>query len=248
MVHASLKKIGLSRTDFGEGGAELLLDALEAAVGPSGTLLMVLGSEYSLDWVNRRPVDQRAGLLAGTEPLDRRVAPAMSEVGWLGEVFRQRAGTRFSDNPSGRFAARGALADELLRDQPWNDYYGPGSPLDRLCRHGGQVLRLGASRDTLTILHFAEYLANLPDKRRVRWDYLLATEGGPRHVWMDCLDDSDGIVPWQGEDYFSLILENYLATGRAERGRVGRAQSELIPAADLAEFGARWMESHLVSG
>src|SRR5690606_26309098 len=119
------------------------------------------------------PVDERAALLEGSEPFDYVQAPALSEVGWLAEVFRRRSGTLVSENPSGRFAASGARAAELLHGQPWNDYYGPGSPLEKLCVWGGRVLRLGANPDTTTALHYAEYLARLPDKRRTRWDYLL---------------------------------------------------------------------------
>ena len=245
MVHASLRRIGLARTDFGEGGAELLLDSLEAAVGPEGTLLMILGSDYPQDWVNRRPVEERAALLAGTEPFDPRGASAMPEVGWLAETFRRRRGTLFSDNPSGRFGARGRAAAALLEGQPWHDYYGPRSPLDKLCAQGGRILRLGANPDTVTALHLAEYLADLPAKRRTRWDYLLAAEDGARHVWIDCLDDSDGIAAWDGEDYFAVILDAYLQTGRARIGRVGNAPSELIDAADIVRFGARWMEENL---
>ena len=244
MVHASLRRIGLARTDFGEGGAERLLDALEAAVGPDGTLLMTLGTEYAHDWVNRRPIAERGALLAGTEPLDVAHAPAVSDVGWLAEVFRRRPGTRVSTNPSGRFGARGARADALLQDQPWHDYYGPGSPLHKLCAWGGRILRLGADPETVTALHYAEYLACLPAKRSVRWDYLLRGEKGPRHVWIACLDDSDGIADWTGKDYFALILEAYLATGRACTGRVGNAPAELLDAADLVDFGARWMEEN----
>jgi aminoglycoside N3'-acetyltransferase len=88
-------------------------------------------------------------------------------VGYLAEAFRQLPRTQVADNPSGRFAARGRLAHDLLEDAPWHDYYGPGSPLDRLCRAGGRVLRLGASPDTTTVLHFAEYLADVPNKRRI---------------------------------------------------------------------------------
>ena len=79
--------------------------------------------------------------------------------------------------------------------------------------------------DTVTALHFAEYLADLPEKKRTRWDYLLATDQGPRHVWIDCLDDSAGIAAWDGEDYFAVILKAYLAEGRARTGQVGIAQS-----------------------
>ena len=244
MVHASLRRIGLARTDFGEGGADQLLDALDDAVAPGGTLLMTLGTDYALDWVNRYPVAERAALLAGTDPLVARDAPAVSDVGWLAEAFRRRPGTMVSANPSGRFGARGARAADLLHDQPWHDYYGPGSPLHKLCAWGGQVLRLGADPETVTALHYAEYVARLPAKRRVRWDYLVSADSGPRHVWVECLDDSDGIVDWRGEDYFVLILKAYVAAGRARTGRVGEAQAELIDAADLVDFGARWMEEN----
>ena len=44
-----------------------------------------------------------------------------------------------------------------------------------------------------------------------------------------------------GEDYFVTILREYLATGRARPGRVGLAQSELIEASDLVDFGTQWM-------
>jgi len=245
MVHASLRKIGLARTDFGEGGAELLLDVLEDMVGPTGTLLMTLGSHYEMDWVNLRPVEERGTLLSGSTPFDHHSAPAMKDVGWLAEAFRNRQGTIVSANPSGRFGARGARAEELLADQPWDDYYGPGSPLHKLYDWGGRILRLGADPDTVTALHYAEYLAHLPDKRRTRWDYWLAGEEGPQHVWIECLDDSEGIANWPDEDYFTVILRTYLRLGRHREGRVGRSRSELILASDLVEFGARWMERNL---
>ena len=243
MLHASLRKLGLARSQGVQAGAEQLFDALEAAVGPSGTLLMVLGTEYPLDTVNLKPVAERAALLAGSPPFDFLGAPVLPEVGWVAEAFRRRPGTLVSNNPSGRFGARGARAEELLRDQPWNDYYGPGSPLERLCRAGGRILRLGADLETVTALHYAEYLAKLPVKRRTRWDYVLA-QG---HVFVECLDDMNGIVDWDGDDYFALITRAYLALGRHREGQVGQVRAELIEATDLVDFGARWMEQHLAS-
>lgn len=245
MIHASLRKIGLARTDIGEGGADLILDALDQAVGADGTLVMILGSDYAMDWVNLRPEQERAGLLAGTPAFDYRNAPALGEVGWLAEAFRRRRGTIVSDNPSGRFGARGARAETLLADAPWHDYYGPGSPLEKLCGWGGRILRMGANPDTVTALHFAEYLADLPDKRRTRWDYMLEGPDGPLHGYTGCLDDSAGIARWDGEDYFAVILKAYLALGRHRAGLVGNAPGELIDAADIVEFGARWMEANL---
>jgi aminoglycoside N3'-acetyltransferase len=245
MVHASLRRLGLAST---EGGADRLLDVLEEAVGPEGTLLMVLGTDYAQDRVNLRPEAERAALLAGTEPFDPRTAPVLPEVGWFAEVFRRRPGTLVTGNPSGRFGARGRKAEALLADAPWHDYYGPGSPLEKLCEWGGRILRLGANPETVNALHFAEYLARVPDKRRIRWDYVIEDASGPRHVFTECLDDMNGIVPWDGEDYFALILRAYLDEGRARTGTVGDADSELLEADDYVRFGARWMETHLAPG
>lgn len=245
MLHASLRALGLARSQGVEQGAERLLDAVLDLIGPSGTLLMILGTESPHDWVNQHPVHERSRLLRGAEPVDLANAPVLPGVGWVAEAFRRRSGTLLSSNPSGRFAAVGARAGELLRDQPWNDYYGPGSPLEKFCAAGGKVLRLGADPDTVTVLHYAEYLAKIPNKRRTRWDYLLAETDGPRHVFVECLDDNEGIADWDGEDYFAVILKAWLALGRHREGRVGDASAELLDASDLVRFGVDWMEKHL---
>src|SRR6185369_11136693 len=134
-----------------------------------------------------------------------------------------RPTTLVSDHPEGRFAAWGRLAKVLVDDVPWDDYYGPDSPLERFARAGGRVLRLGANPDTVTLLHYAEYLAPVPDKRRVCRSRLVHGPDGPEVRTVSCLDDSDGIVEWTGEDYFALILREYLARGTASTGLVGGA-------------------------
>lgn len=242
MAHASLRSIGPT-----EGGADGVLDAIEEALGPAGTLLMVLGAHDDWAWVNERPEHERAALLRDAAPFDCLTTPADPEVGVLAEAFRTRKGTMVSDHPEGRFAAAGAVADHLLMDPPWDDYFGPGSPLERIVEAGGRVLRLGADLNTVTLLHYAEYLAEVPAKRTVRRHRVVATSAGPELRIVSCLDDNEGIVDYPGEDYFAVILGAYLATGRAARGTVGRAPSELIEAADLVDFGTQWMNEHLIS-
>ncbi|HEX7095711.1 MAG TPA: AAC(3) family N-acetyltransferase [Acidimicrobiales bacterium] len=236
MVHASLRRLGPV-----EGGAAGVVDAIDAAVGPDGTVLMLLGARDDWAWVNRRPEPERAALLADAEPFDHRTTPADPEIGVLAEVFRTLPGTVVNDHPESRFAARGARATELVDDAPWDDYYGPGSPLERLIEARGRILRLGADPDTVTALHHAEYLAHVPSKRRLRRHRRVLTPDGPQICTVECLDDETGIVPWDGEDYFAIILREYVATGRASQGMVANAQSELLDAADLVDFGARWM-------
>ena len=239
MVHASLKAVGPV-----EGGAVGLVGALEAAVGPTGSLLMVLGALDDRSWVNDRPEVERAGLLADAEPFDPSSTPADSDVGLLAELFRRMPGTLVSDHPEGRFAARGRLADHFVADPPWDDYYGPGSALERLVEAGGRVLRLGADPDTVTLTHYAEALVDVPDKRRVRRHRLVAGPDGPVVRVVDTLDDEHGIVDHPGEDHFITIHDDYLATGRARTGTVGQARAELLDAADYTEFAVDWMMSH----
>lgn len=243
MVHASLRSIGPV-----QDGADGVIDALQQVVGTSGTLLMLLGARDDWAWVNQRPEAERPALLADAEPFDHLVTPADPEFGVLAEVFRRRAGVTVSDHPENRFAATGRLADELLEKLPWHDYYGPGSALERLVDADGKVLRLGADMDTTTVLHYAEHLASVRSKRRVRRHRLVAGHHGAEVRVVETLDDEHGIVDYPGEDYFAVILREYLATqdtGPTSQGMVGKARSELIDASDLVAFAVAWMDQHL---
>jgi aminoglycoside 3-N-acetyltransferase len=86
MVHASLRAIGPV-----EGRALGLLDAVRGAIGPQGTLLMVLSA------------------LEG-EPFDALRTPVdTADYGILAEVFRTFPGVQVSDHAADRFAALGAV-------------------------------------------------------------------------------------------------------------------------------------------
>lgn len=242
MVHASLRAIGPV-----EGGAAGVVRALEDAIGSAGTLLMNLGARDEHDWASEHPGSQRVAPLDQAPAFNALTTPADPDVGVLAEVFRRLHGTVVNDHPDGRFGARGRLARQLLAPRlPWDDYYGPGSVLERFTQAGGKVLRLGADPDTVTLLHLAEYRVDLADKRRVVRHHKVAGPAGvPEIRTVSCLDDNDGIVPRDGEDYFALILRDYLAHGRFQKGRVGGACSELINATDLLDHGVTWMRANL---
>ena len=82
----------------------------------------------------------------------------------------------------------------------------------------------------------------------MRWDYVIAgPDGAPRHVWIDCLDDLDGIAVGTARIISPRSSSAYLGLGRHREGMVGKAQAELIDAADIVAFGARWMEENLAA-
>jgi len=219
MTHASMRRVGLV-----EGGARSLLEAQLAVLGPDGTLLMVLGADED-------------------EPFDAERTPVdVEDMGILAEVFRTYPGVRVSDHPADRFGAIGRLAGDLLGPMPLHDYHGPGSPLERFSRFGGRVLRLGANPDTVTLTHYAEYLADVPNKLRVRRRYVRADTG---ELWIESLDDNDGIAEWPHGDYFEQIYLDYRAAGAVKTGLVGRCFAELIEAQDFVSFAVQWMNREL---
>ena len=107
---------------------------------------------------------------------------------------------------------------------------------------------MGAEPRHVTMLHHAEYLADVPDTRRVRRHRLVTGPDG-RAWWSSSASTtrtgSSTTQRQPSEDYFAIILREYLATHPHEHGRVGAAESQLIDAAGLVRFGASWMTAHL---
>ena len=117
MMHASMRKVGPV-----EHGARGIIDAMRAAVGSDGTLLMVLSADED------DPFD------AHTTPVD------VEDMGILAEVFRTYPVVSVNDHPADRFAALGREAHQLLEPTPLHDYHGPGSVLERLTERGGNEI------------------------------------------------------------------------------------------------------------
>lgn len=218
MVHTSMRKVGKIA-----GGGDALIDALLQALGPQGNLVMVLGADDE-------------------EPFDKLSTEADEDMGIVPELFRERKGVKVNDHAAARYAVHGPQASFLLNPTQLHDYHGPGSVLERLTEMDGAVLRLGADTDTVTLTHLAEYLADVPNKRRVSLRYERADSG---EQWIDSLDDSEGIAQWKNGDYFPQILIDYLQTDSACSGRVGNCKAELFPAKSFVDFAREWIESNL---
>lgn len=218
MVHASLRRLGAV-----VGGASGVIEAIRLALGPRGTLLMVIAADDAA-------------------PFDPVLTPADPEMGALAEAFRRHPGVEVNDHPACRFAAWGPAARALLEPQPLHDYYGAGSPLERLSASGGAVLRLGADADTVTLTHYAENLARIPHKRRVARRYRCA-DG--RELAVESIDDSDGIAQWPHGDYFPQILRDFVGSGRAATAAVGGCTAELLDAREFVAFAVAWIEREL---
>jgi len=237
MVHASLRAVGPVL-----GGADALIEAALEAAAPGGTMMMYVGCDAPFDDVGRIAFDpaDEALILEHCPAFDPATARACRAFGALAEAFRTHPGVACSANVGGRMAAKGQRADWLLAPHSLDWGYGPGTPMARLVEAGGRVLLLGSDRDQVTLLHYAETIAPVADKRTARYRAPLLEDG--RRVWREVVehDTSEGVRPWP-DRYFATIVEAFLAGGQGARGRVGGAESLLLDAAPLVAFAVARM-------
>jgi aminoglycoside 3-N-acetyltransferase len=176
-------------------------------------------------------------------PFDPHASRATRDNGALMELVRTLPGAVRSANPGASCAAVGAKAAWLTANHPLDYGYGEGTPFARLVEARGKVLMLGATTDHMTVLHHAEHLAQIPDKRLKRMEYPLLVNGRVEFRWIEEFDTSDPVIAGLDDDYFATIVSEFLATGRGHTGTVGQAESVLVPAAEIVPFAVEWLES-----
>lgn len=239
ILHASVRSVG-----WIVGGPRVILDALLELLTPRGTLMMLASWEGNPYGMTSWPEERRAAWLAECPAFDPATSPAdHREMSILAEYLRTWPGARRSDHPLASFVAVGARAEWLTARHPWQYGNGPDSPLARLCAAGGSVLLLGPVLSNITLLHHAEQLAQMPDKRIDR--YTMPVMRDDERVWVTIeeYDTTDGIADFGEDDTFAAIGRAFLAAGRGRNARVGAAEAALLPAVDLVSFAVEWMEA-----
>lgn len=238
MLHASVKAIG-----WIVGGPDMVLEAILDLLTPGGTLTMMVSWDAHPYYLKECSEDTQQLYLAECPPFDPATSRAdHRELGILTEYLRTRQGAVRSTHPLFSFVAIGAKANWLVENHPLQYGVGPGSPLAKLCEAGGKVLSLGAPLNTLTLLHYAEHLANVAPKRVAR--YKMPVVRDAQREWIELEEyDTDDMIDWEGEDYFELIVRDYLKAGKGSTGKVGDAPAYLIDAVDITQFGINWMET-----
>jgi aminoglycoside N3'-acetyltransferase len=241
MVHASLKRIGPV-----VGGARAVVGALCDAVAPSGTLMGYASWDHSPygETLNGAQLDEETRRnWPPFRPDSARVYPGF---GLLNQFFLDTPGALRSAHPDASMVALGPLAHELIEPHRLGQAFGLGSPLERFVERGGKVLLFGAPLDSVTVLHYAEAVADIPGKRRVTYEMpLLGIDG--ETVWEQAEDfDSNGIVDcfdFDGEmDAIETVARAYVALRRHREGRVANAHCYLFDAQDIVSFGVSYLE------
>jgi aminoglycoside 3-N-acetyltransferase len=244
MLHASLSSLG-----YVIGGSDSVVPALQDVLGADGTLIAFAS------WDHAPPDDDsgwseavRDAYLRDPPAFDVLVSASARYVGRLPERIRTWPGAVRSDHPEASFVALGGRAKWLTADQPLNHPYGAGSPLAKVVDAQGSILMLGAPLETITMLHHAEELSHVPNKRSVHYSAPVRTPTGIEWREVHDIDSSTGAFPYGpvvgARDSFEVIAEEALAAGIGRRRPIGTSRSVLFPASELVTFAVAWMETH----
>src|SRR5688500_6620751 len=133
LVHTALSRVGASPGE--------LIEALLAALGPAGTLVMPSMTDDD------------------DIPFDHTTA-SCRQVGLVADTFWRMPGVLRSDSPHA-FAARGPLAALITEPHPVDIPHGVDSPPGRVYQLDGSVLLLGVGHDADTTIHVAENIAGV---------------------------------------------------------------------------------------
>jgi aminoglycoside 3-N-acetyltransferase len=233
LAHAALRKVGRIL-----GGPDALIDAITDVIGPEGTLMGYCDFQLDEDLLDR------PDLRDDFPPFEPQTTRAIRDNGAFPELLRTRPGALRSANPGASMAALGGRAEWLTAKHALNYGYGPQSPLGKLVEAQGKTMLIGAPRDTMTLLHHAEHIADFPNKRVVRHEWPLLIDG--RKVWRMVEEfDTSNAPNGLEDDYFATIVTEFLATGRGRTGKVGEADSVLIRADEIVPFAVHWIEERL---
>jgi aminoglycoside 3-N-acetyltransferase len=248
MVHCGMSALG-----WVIGGAETVVRALLDVLGTDGTLMAYTGwQDEPPDDLDALDDEARRVYLEEHPAYDPRVALSRRDHGRVPEALRTWPGARHSGHPEAGVTAVGPLAEALIAEHPYDDAYGAGTPYARLAELGGQVAVLGAPLDTVTLVHHAEAVAEVPDKRRVSYGSPV-TVGGER-LWrtFSDIDTSEGALPYErvlGEEpYVEHIARSALVAGAGRSGLVGEGTAYLFDARGLVEHAVGWIERNYASG
>jgi aminoglycoside 3-N-acetyltransferase len=226
MVHSSLRAVGKIKGGGEKGGGETLITALTKVLGENGTLVA---------YVDFEPTES-------IPYFDINKSPASKDYGVLVELIRSNPLAVRSKNPGGSMSAIGKDANWMCADHDYQYGYGSNSPLGKIYQKNGKILLLGSDLDQVTILHYAESIANIPNKRVIKYQQEVLIDDKIQSIEIEEYDTSKPILDQMSERYFEEIVKEFIKINNLESSKVGNANSYLLPARELVDFAVRKME------
>ena len=240
MLHASVRAVGEVA-----GGPDAIHLALKSALTPEGTLMMYASCPRFYDEVGRGnlTMEQERELHEKLPAFDPLTARSDRDNGILVEFLRTFPGSHVNHHVA-RFVCWGKQTEYLLASQLWNYAFGADSALERFLLLDGKIVLLGSDHDAVTFLHYAEHIADIPEKRVARYQ-VPVMENGCR-VWraMEEFDTSgDGAHTNWPDRFFAKIIDSLLVKTENNGAMVGNAMTHILSARELLDFALPVMEA-----
>jgi aminoglycoside 3-N-acetyltransferase len=235
LVHSSLSSLG-----WVCGKSVAVIEALESVLTPDGTLVMPTHSGELSEpshWQHPPVPEAWWQTIRDTTPAFQSDLTPTRQMGLIPETFRKQQGVLRSYHPQVSFAAWGKYAKEITDNHGLEYSLGERSPLARIYDLGGYVLLLGVGHGNNTSLHLAEYRANYSSKKVVQ-------QGAPVfvnsvRVWQTFED-----IENDDDDFETIGAAFAKETGLAQTGKVGLADSRLVPQRNIVDFAVTWLEKN----
>jgi aminoglycoside 3-N-acetyltransferase len=231
LVHSSLSSIG-----WVNGGPMAVIQALQDALGPDGTLVMPTHSSDLSDpalWENPPVPEPWWAIIRTTMPPFDPASTPTRGMGRIPENFRTLAGVLRSYHPAMSFSAIGPHARSITSDHPLDYPLGEESPLARIYALNGWVLLLGVGYDSNTSFHLGEY--RVPNPPIEQLGAPLAKDG--KHTWTIYQDVKLNADP------FKELGERFEEEMVVIKGMVGSATSRLFRLRQAVDYAAEWMRN-----
>ena len=219
-VHASLRAVGAI-----DGGADTLIDAILAVLGPDGTLAV---PTHTLSYPGFGQPPFTPGLRT------------IVDIGTFPELVRQRPGILRSGHASHATAAIGKHAKTLTENHDPCVAVGVGAPLHKLWQMNGKILLLGVTHKTNTSIHLAESLAKVP-YRFLHYDASWGTATYEQLPDGTILKHEQAEFPGCGSQ-FNKVQPLLEAKGNVNVGQIGNATCYLMKSQDLVAAAIALLE------
>jgi aminoglycoside 3-N-acetyltransferase len=234
LVHMAMSKLG-----WIIGGAEAVILALLAAVGNSGTIMMVTNNGSNTDpyeWQHPPVPETWWQTIRDHTPAYNPLTTPTRGMGVVPELFRTWPGAVRSAHPAFSLAALGPQADYLVAGHALTEDSGDRSPLGKLYELDGHVLLLGVDHWNNTSLHLAEFRANFRGKRNLRTGSAMLVNGERQWVVYETLETNP--------DDFGEIGAAFDRAHNIAIQQINEAEVRFFRQRLVVDFAVEWMEQN----
>ncbi|MGY5872814.1 MAG: AAC(3) family N-acetyltransferase [Candidatus Thorarchaeota archaeon] len=234
IFHSSMQSIG-----WIVGGAVTVISVLMDAVSEKGTLVMPTQSGDNGEPSNWKrpavPEDWWQIIRDETPPYNPDTTPTRG-MGRISETFRSYPNFHRSTHPTASFGAWGKNAQLVVETHPYDDPFGDNSPLAKLYQLNAKILLVGIGLESITSLHYAEHIADLPNRPDENRAAALLENG--KRVWRTWKESE-----FSDEDFHQIAADFEKKEGLSPV-YIGQAESHIFKMRELVDYGVGWLRKN----